>query len=118
MSKPSYNQREIVLVPFPYSDLSTTKKRPVLIVSNNAYNQQFEDVIVCVITSNRFSDAYSVPLENDDLEIGVLPESSVVKSHKLFTVHQGSILKKFSLVKPEYCEHVVSVIHGLLEPAP
>jgi mRNA interferase MazF len=116
MSKQTYNQREIVLVPFPYSDLSTTKKRPVLIVSNDAYNRQFEDVVVCVITSNRFSDAYSVPLENDDLEIGVLPESSVVKSHKLFTVHQGSILKKFSLVKPEYFEHVVSVIHGLLEP--
>lgn len=118
MSKQSYNQHEIVLVPFPYSDLSTAKKRPVLIVSNDVYNRQFEDVVVCVITSNRFSDGYSVPLENDDLEMGVLPESSVVKAHKLFTVHQGSILKKFSVVKPEYFEQVVSVIRGLLEPVP
>jgi hypothetical protein len=73
---------------------------------------------VCVITSNRFPDAHSVSLGNDDLEIGVLPESSVIKAHKLFSVHQGSILKKFSLVKHEYFEHVVSAIHELLEPAP
>lgn len=49
MSKQSHNQREIVLVPFSYSDIRTTKKRPVLIVSNDAYNRQFDDVIVCVI---------------------------------------------------------------------
>jgi mRNA interferase MazF len=67
MSKVRYHQREIVLVPFPYSDLSSTKKRPVLIVSQEAYNQHFEDVIVCVITSNRFSDTFSLPLENDHL---------------------------------------------------
>ena len=48
----NYKQKEIVLVPFPYSDLSATKKRPVLIVSNNHYNNNFEDVIVCVITSS------------------------------------------------------------------
>lgn len=80
-----YNQREIVLVPFPYSDLSSTKKRPVLVISNNGYNQKFDDVVVCVITSNTFQDEYSVPLTNSNLELGVLPESSVVKVHKLFT---------------------------------
>ena len=47
-----YKQREIVLLPFPYSDLSSTKKRPALIVSNNNYNERFNDVVVCVITSN------------------------------------------------------------------
>jgi mRNA interferase MazF len=86
MSGIIYNQREIVLVPFPYSDLSTTKRRPVLIISNNDYNKAFHDVVVCVITSNQFQDEYSVLLENEDLEIGVLPESSVVKTHKLFTI--------------------------------
>ncbi len=75
-----YKQRQIVLVPFPYSDLSGNKRRPVLIVSNDAYNKAFNDVLVCVITSNLRKDEYSVTLSNDDLEIGVLPESSVVKS--------------------------------------
>lgn len=36
-----YKQGEIVLVPFPYSDLSGSKRRPVLIVSNDAYKYFF-----------------------------------------------------------------------------
>ena len=55
-----YKQREIVLVPFPFSDLSSAKKRPVLIISNNDYNQRFDDVVVCVITSTLQKDDYSM----------------------------------------------------------
>ncbi len=113
-----YKQREIVLVPFPYSDLSSNKRRPVLIVSNNTYNQSFEDVLVCVITSNDYIDEYSVELLNNDLEIGVLPESSVVKTHKLFTIHQSKIIKKFSLLKTEYFEQVRAKIIDLIRVNP
>jgi mRNA interferase MazF len=116
VSGTKYKQREIVLVPFPYSDLTSTKRRPVLIVSNNDYNKKFQDVVVCVITSNQHTDAYSLPLENKDLEIGVLPESSVVKTHKLFTIHQEKIIRKFSLVQPAYFEQVADKIKTLIEP--
>ncbi|NOT49449.1 MAG: type II toxin-antitoxin system PemK/MazF family toxin [Acidobacteria bacterium] len=116
VSGTNYKQREIVLVPFPYSDLSSSKRRPVLIVSTNDYNKNFQDVLVCVITSNLHKDAYSVELESSDLEIGVLPESSVVKAHKLFTIHQRKILKKFSLVKDDFFEKVVDEIRHLVEP--
>jgi mRNA interferase MazF len=110
-----YKQREIVLVPFPYSDLSSAKRRPVLIVSNDSYNQTFPDVLVCVITSNLRKDGYSVALENEDLETGILPESSVIKAHKLFTIHQDKIVKKFSLVKDECFEKVADKIKHLIE---
>lgn len=103
-------------MPFPYSDLSSTKRRPVLVVSNDDYNTKFQDVVVCVITSNQYTDAYSMPLENNDLEIGVLPESSVIKAHKLFTIHQSKIIRKFSLVKTTYFAQVVSKINTLIEP--
>jgi len=109
-----YNQREIVLVPFPYSDLTNTKRRPVLIISNDNYNKKFHDVVVCVITSNQFKDAYSLDLANDDLEIGVLPESSVVKVHKLFTIHQSKKIRKFSVVKTEYFVQVTDKINLLI----
>ena len=108
-------QREIILVPIPDSDLSSSKRRPVLIVSNDDYNQNFQDVVVCVITSNLHKDAYSVELENENLEIGVLPESSIVKAHKLFTIHQNKIIKKFSLVKDDYFEKVADKIKHLIE---
>lgn len=110
-----YKQRQIVLVPFPYSDLSGNKRRPVLIVSNDAYNKAFDDVIVCVITSNLRKDEYSVTLSNGDLEIGVLPESSVVNSHKLFTIHTAKILKTFSVVKKEFFGQVNEKIKHLVE---
>lgn len=108
-----YNQREIILVPFPYSDLTSTKRRPCLIVSNNKYNFNHNDIVVCVITSNLFKDDYSISLKNSDLEYGMLPEESVVKVHKLFTIDKAKILKKFSIVEKEYFVKVNSVLNNL-----
>ena len=101
-----YKQKEIVLVPFPYSDLSANKKRPVLIVSNNNYNKNFPDIVVCVITSNLFKDIYSISLDNNDLEIGIMPEQSIIKCHKIFTIDQSKILKRFSILNDVKFEEV------------
>ncbi len=113
-----YKQREIVLVPFPYSDLTATKKRPVLIISNDTYNDTYEDVIVCIITSSVFMDNYSLLLTNENLEIGILPEKSLVKVHKLFTIHKEKIIKKFSIVNKEYFHKVASLLHQLTSSSP
>jgi mRNA interferase MazF len=110
-----YKQREIVLVPFPFSDLSATKRRPVLIVSNNRYNQHFPDALVCVITSNLYQDEYSVALTDSDLETGILPEQSVIKCHKLFTIEQSQILRRFSTVSEVKFEEVRQSIQQLLK---
>ncbi len=106
-----YKQREIVLVPFPYSDMSSTKSRPVLIISNNNYNNHFPDILVWVITSNLFKDDYSVLLNDHDLEIGILPEQSVIKCHKLFTIEQSQILKRFSIIKPAKLDQVLNMLN-------
>ena len=115
MSGIKYKQGDIVLVPFPYSDLSGSKRRPVLIVSNDDYNQKFQDVLVCVITSNLRKDSYSIELENSDLEVGVLPESSLIKAHKLFTIHQDRIVRKYSVVNDECFDKVSGRIRRLIE---
>ncbi|RYZ61595.1 MAG: type II toxin-antitoxin system PemK/MazF family toxin [Chitinophagaceae bacterium] len=110
-----YSQREIVLVPFPYSDLSATKRRPVLVISNNNYNKQFPDILVCVITSNLFKDEYSVELNDKDLLAGILPERSVIKCHKLFTVEQSQIVKRFSVISEEKMQQVKHVLQQLIQ---
>ena len=110
-----YKQREIVLVPFPYSDLSSTKRRPVLILSNNNYNKNFADILVAVITSNLFKDDYSCELFNDDLELGILPDPSIIKCHKLFTIDQAKILKQFSVVKAKKFDEVIILLNKLLQ---
>lgn len=115
MAGTKYNQREIILVPFPYSDLSSSKRRPCLIVSNNKYNENHADVVVCVITSNLFEDDYSVSLSNENLEYGVLPEKSVVKVHKLFTIDKAKIIKKFSIVERNYFVDINSALNNLFD---
>ena len=110
-----YKQREIVLVPFPYSDLSSAKRRPVLIISNDSYNSKFSDVVDCVITSNLYTDEFSVILDDADLDAGILPGKSVIKCHKLFTIEQSQILKRFSVVSEKKFEEVRKIINELIQ---
>lgn len=68
-----------------------------------------------MITSNRFRDEYSVDLNDSDLEMGFLPEPSVIKVHKLFTIHQKQIVKKFSLLRIDTFQRVVGKLNELVE---
>ncbi len=45
-------QGDILLVPIPFTDLSSQKRRPVIVISNNAYNQATSDMVVVAMTSN------------------------------------------------------------------
>lgn len=47
----SYSFGEVLLVPFPFTNQATTKKRPTVVISSNAYNQQKPDLILMAITS-------------------------------------------------------------------
>ena len=46
-----YNRGDVVLVPFPFSDQTTTKKRPAVIISSNTYNDTSRDIVIMAITS-------------------------------------------------------------------
>jgi len=85
-------QRDIILIPFPYSDLSQEKRRPAIIISDSAYNTRNEDVICCAITSNPREYPQSVEIDNKDLDEGALMYNSRVKPSKIFTLDQGSII--------------------------
>jgi mRNA interferase MazF len=95
-------QREIVLINFPFSDLTGAKVRPALVVSNNHYNQSNLDALVLAITSNLSPYKYKVFIENQDLENGNLPVKSAIRVDKPFSIVQGKVLKiqaKITLVK-------------------
>jgi mRNA interferase MazF len=112
----AYKQGEIVLVPFPYSDLSGSKRRPVLVVSNDAYNSSFPDIVVVVITSRTIkTDDYSIPLESQDLQIGQLPESSLIRVHKLFTIDQSRIIKRFSVLGADKLREALTLLKRLFD---
>jgi len=59
---------DVVVIPFPFSDLSKSKKRPALVVAN----LQGDDLILCKITSKSVNDIYSIPLNSNDFIQGSL----------------------------------------------
>lgn len=101
-----YKQGEIVVVPFPFSDLSKIKQRPVLILSKNLDNEKSDDLIICGMTSNIKDSKYSVLLDNKNLIEGSIPKPSRVKIDKLFTISQDIVKKKVARLNQETFEKV------------
>lgn len=95
----SYNQGDIVLVPFPLTDLSKSKVRPAIVVSSTEVNDT-NDVILAAITTNIRNDEFSYLLENTSLTKAI-DRPSEVRCHKIFTCDQFIIQKVISaLEKP------------------
>ena len=107
-------QQDIVIVPFPFTDLSSTKQRPVLILSKNEYNQKGGDVITCGITSNLDNKEYSILIDNSSLAEGSIPVKSRIKIDKLFTISKLLVRKKVAKLNNEQFESVKKELFRLL----
>ena len=95
-STTSFKQGDIVLVPFPFTDLSAIKQRPALVISPDRLNDARPDLVVVAITSQipAMLGEDEVRLADSELAACGLPRPSVVKLGKIFTIHQGLIRKK------------------------
>ena len=71
----------VVLVPFPFSDLSQSKLRPAVVLANAGRG----DWILCQVTSSPYSDATAVGLSSTDFKRGSLRVVSYARPGKLFT---------------------------------
>jgi mRNA interferase MazF len=86
---------EVVVLPFPQTNLQSGKRRPALVVASLTG----DDLILCQITSQSRSDGYSVPLNVADFERGRLAVDSFIRPNRLFTVEQSVILYAAGKVK-------------------
>ncbi len=110
----SIEQRSIVLVPFPFSDLTSAKKRPALVISNTEFNNKNEDIVCCLITSNPAArDA--IKITSKDMESGFLEFDSRVKPYRLFTVSKNIIYKVLGKLSKEKSQLVTDEIGKLIE---
>jgi mRNA interferase MazF len=66
------SQGDIVLVPVPFTDLTTTRQRPVIVLSNDAYHRYGDDMLVVAMTSNPKVTPYSFVITNADMVAGRL----------------------------------------------
>ena len=75
---------DVVVIPFPFSDFTQTKRRPALVISA----LEGDDVILCQITSQTIRDNYAIPLEDKDFKTGELKQSSNVRPNRIFKSRQ------------------------------
>lgn len=96
----SFSQGDVVLVPFPFTDLSAIKQRPALVLSPDRSNKVRPDLVVAAITSQipTTPGGDEVLLSGNELKETGLPKRSIVKLSKIFTIHQGLIRKKIGHV--------------------
>ncbi len=102
---------DVIVAPFPYSNLTTSKKRPALVIAPLEGN----DVISCQITSKAKGDNYAIPLVNADFKSGSLHQDSFIRPNRLFTADSRIILYRTGAVNRPKMEEVTAKIIEIIE---
>lgn len=93
---------DVVVVPFPFTDLSSNKVRPALVLASLTRG----DVILCQITSRSGGHPEVVSLVNDDFEAGGLPLDSFVLPHRVVTANESCVRRSVGRLKTEKLNHI------------
>jgi mRNA interferase MazF len=103
---------DVVLVPFPFSDLLQAKVRPAVCLAAAGRG----DWILCQITSNPYGDPAAIPVDPPDFSSGGLLVSSFARPGKLFTAHAGLLVRSVGVLTPAAFTRVLSAVVAVLQP--
>ena len=104
---------DVVVVPFPFTDRTTTKRRPALILSDaQTFNKKVGQSVMAMITSAKNSD-WPLDIEIQNLDSAGLPSASIVRM-KLFTLDEQLIIRKAGALERKDQEKVSEALHQLL----
>ena len=101
----------VILVPFPFSDLSQSKLRPAVVLADAGLG----DWVLCQITSNPYSDPRAILLSDEDFDVGSLRRDSYARPGKLFTANRNLLVAQVGKLKEESFRRIVDAIVGLLQ---
>ena len=101
---------DVVVVPFPFSDLTQAKRRPALVLAELTGG----DLILSQITSQDVKDDYSVTLDTEEFESGNLNKKSNIRPNRIFTADQKILLYKVGHLKKEKIEETISRLIDIL----
>ena len=101
----------VVLVPFPFSDLSQSKRRPAVVLAG----AERGDWVLCQVTSKPYADARAVELTDDDFEQGSLRLVSYARPAKLFTAHESLFVSEAGVLKPESLKKITDEVVAVIQ---
>lgn len=102
----------VVLVPFPFSDLSQSKLRPAVVLADVGRG----DWILCQVTSSPYADAKAITLANSDFEEGSLRVVSYARPGKLFTANQELLVSEVGSLNDKALNRLLDAVVGVLRP--
>ncbi|MBM3153629.1 MAG: type II toxin-antitoxin system PemK/MazF family toxin [Chloroflexi bacterium] len=109
MGTPAVGQ--VILVPFPFSDLSRTKMRPAVVLAEAGR----DDWILCQVTSNPYGDERAVTLAEKDFKSGSLRVSSYARPGKLFTANSSLVAETVGSLKKAALKKLIEGVIEILE---
>ncbi len=101
---------DVIVIPFPFSDLSSTKKRPALVIAT----LQGDDVLCCQITSEERFDNYSIELRDEEFVTGALKQKSMIRPNKIFTADKSIILYKVGMIKTTKVKEIEKILTRMI----
>ena len=108
-------QRDMLLVPFPFSDQSGRKVRPIIVLSNDKFNEYSQDIIAIGITSNISKDKYALDLNNKDLIEGKLMTKCVIKFENILRLDKSLIIKKIGKIKEDKLKKIIRILNEIIK---
>jgi len=101
----------VVLIDFPFSDLSRTKQRPAVVLAQASR----EDWILCQVTSNAQIDKQAVEINSSDFAKGSLRKMSYARPNKIFTGHKSLIIRRVGTLKKEKLKNIIEAVVEILQ---
>jgi mRNA interferase MazF len=102
---------QIVVVPFPFSDLSDFKKRPAVVISSLKGN----NLILAQVTSKERTARYSLEIKTSDFETGGLYIDSFVNCDKIFTLDKSIILDSVGNLSFDKTTEIISKVVDIVK---
>ena len=101
---------DVVVVPFPFSDLTQSKRRPALVIAELTG----KDVILCQITSQWINDEYALLIDDKDFDEGNLNQISHIRPNRIFTADSSIILYSVGHLKKKMIDDVIDKLIEIL----
>jgi mRNA interferase MazF len=112
-----YKPGDIILIPFPFTDFSTFKQRPAVVISSSSFSRGSSDIIIVAISSNleKKKSKYEYRLSVNEQKSSGLPKPSVIKLGKIITIDKRLIRKQIGYLPQKITKDIIDKIQSIIK---